>query len=68
MIDEKALERYRRMPLEEKLQEFNHLMDAAFEMLAGLPPEERRRRWKIWEEEEERSALDLASKLARLPR
>jgi hypothetical protein len=68
MIDKKELERYRAMSIEERLQEFTQLMDAAFELLAGLPPEERRRRWKVWEEAEEQSALQLARKLARLPR
>ncbi len=68
MIGEKELERYRTMPLEDKLREFDFLMDASFEFLATLPPEERRRRWEVWSKESEDSARVLAEKLARLPR
>ena len=49
------------MSSEDKLREFNDLMDAAVEFLESLPPEERRRRWQIWVESDERFEKDFAA-------
>jgi hypothetical protein len=68
MIGEKELQRYRRMSLDDRLREFDLLMDVSFEFLASLPPGERRRRWEVWSKEDEESAGTMAEKLARLPR
>ncbi len=68
MIGTKELQRYREMSVEEKLREFNHLMDAAFEFLSSLPPEERRRRWEIWAKCDEQSETEFAQRLAQTPR
>lgn len=66
MIDEKDLQRYRAMSFEDKAREFTYLMEVSFALLADLPPDERRRRWRLWAEEDEESARALAEKLARL--
>ena len=63
MIGEKEIQRYREMSLEDKLHEFELLMDVAFTLLMDLPPDERRRRWEIWMRSDEESAATLAKRL-----
>ena len=59
MIGKEEIERYRKMTIEEKLREFDNLMDAAFEFLMTLPPEELKRRLEIWERQDEEGAEAL---------
>ncbi|MBI4586931.1 MAG: hypothetical protein HY717_23205 [Planctomycetes bacterium] len=65
MIGEKEVQRYRDMSLEEKLREFDSLMEAAFAVLNELPQEERQRRWEIWMRSDEEAAEALAKSLSK---
>jgi hypothetical protein len=68
MIGEKEIQRYRQKTLEEKLREFDSLMEVAFAVLDSLPIEERRRRWDLWARRDEEDAARLAERLGNLPR
>jgi len=64
MIGPTELRRYQEMTVDERLREFDRLMDAAFEFLTSLPPDEQRRRWALWTSGDEAAASALADLLA----
>ncbi len=67
MLDEKDLERYRRMTPEERFEVFRKLMDFAWQSMLELPQDERSRRLE-WIDREHAEGNDrIEAKLRTLP-